>query len=157
MISPSIIYIFDNFCSSIIYNPNNIALNVLFIIEIVVEGSSIISCILACDVEACNTISTIEEIKCYYKVWKEFVEKGCVEELLDYIDDYYRFAENSFINNSYIWGYGGSFSETDAQRAKDWLKTRVEFIYNNLSKYEIDDLINALPGDINCDNAVTIL
>jgi len=94
--------------------------------------------------------------KHYYKVWKEFVEKGCVEELLDYIDDYYRFAENSFINNSYIWGYGGSFSETDAQRAKDWLKTRVEFIYNNLSKYEIDDLINALPGDINCDNAVTI-
>lgn len=94
--------------------------------------------------------------KHYYKVWKEFVEKGCVEELLDYIDDYYRFAENSFINNSYIWGYGGSFSETDAQRAKDWLKTRVEYIYNNLSKYEIDDLINALPGDVNCDNAVTI-
>ena len=94
--------------------------------------------------------------KHYYKVWKEFVEKKCVEELLDYIDDYYRFAENSFINNSYIWGYGGSFSETDAQRAKDWIKTRVDFIYNNLSKYEIDDLINALPGDVNCDNAVTI-
>ena len=94
--------------------------------------------------------------KHYYKVWKEFVEKNCVEELLDYIDDYYRFAENSFINNSYIWGYGGSFSETDAQRAKDWIKTRVDFIYNNLSKYEIDDLINALPGDVNCDNAVTI-
>ena len=94
--------------------------------------------------------------KHYYKVWKEFVEKNCVEELLDYIDDYYRFAENSFINNSYIWGYGGSFSETDAQRAKDWIKTRVDFKYNNLSKYEIDDLINALPGDVNCDNAVTI-
>ena len=92
----------------------------------------------------------------YYRVWKEFVENNSVQELLDYIDDYYNYAESSFQNNATLWGSGGRFQRSDADRAKEWVRARAEYIYNNLTVYDIDDLLYALAGDVNCDNAVTI-
>ena len=94
--------------------------------------------------------------KYYYKVWKEFIDNNSVEELMDYIDDYYNYAEGSFQNNYYAWGYGGAFTVSDAQRAKDWIRARVEFIYNKLDNPGIDDIINSLKGDVNCNNTLTI-
>ena len=92
----------------------------------------------------------------YYKVWKEFVENNSLEELKDYIDSYFTFSKNSFQNNANEWGYSNGFTESDATRAKEWLETRYNYLYNNLAKYDIDDLIYTLAGDVDCNNQLTV-
>ncbi|MBP3407601.1 MAG: CotH kinase family protein [Bacteroidaceae bacterium] len=93
--------------------------------------------------------------KNYYKVWKEFLDNNGMEELEDYIDSYYNFAKNSFDSNAVIWS-GNGYTETDRDRAKQWLKERKNYIYNNLTEYDIDDLLHPLAGDVNCDDVVTV-
>lgn len=95
--------------------------------------------------------------KQYYKVWKEFIENNSMDELIDYIDSYYAFAESSFSNNASYWGRSYGFSESDKERFKSWLKERKNYIYENLDKYDITDIIYAITGDVNCNNQVTIL
>ena len=94
--------------------------------------------------------------KHYYKVWKEFVESNSIAELQDYIDSYYNFAKSSFQNNAYEWGYSYGFSESDRDRAKQWVADRANYIYNNLVRYDINDLIYTLPGDVNLNNQLTV-
>ncbi|MBO7240555.1 MAG: CotH kinase family protein, partial [Bacteroidaceae bacterium] len=94
--------------------------------------------------------------KHYYKVWKEFVEDNSIEELKDYIDSYYNFAKTSFQNNAYEWGSSYGFGESDRDRAKQWIEQRANYIYNNLDRYDIDDLIYAIPGDVNLNNQLTV-
>lgn len=94
--------------------------------------------------------------KHYYKVWKEFLEKNSMDELMDYIDCYYAFAKNSFENNAAEWGYDDGFSESDRDRAKQWLEDRKNYIYNNLTEYNLDDLIYTLAGDVNKNNQLTV-
>ncbi|MBR5594543.1 MAG: CotH kinase family protein [Bacteroidaceae bacterium] len=94
--------------------------------------------------------------KHYYKVWKEFVESNSIAELKDYIDSYYNFARTSFENNAYEWGYSFGFSESDRDRAKQWVADRANYIYNNLDRYDIDDLIYTMPGDVNLNNQLTV-
>ena len=94
--------------------------------------------------------------KHYYKVWKEFVDKGAVTELQDYIDSYYNFAKTSFQNNANEWGYYNGFREDDRDRAKQWVANRANYIYNNLDVYDIEDLIYTLPGDVNMNNQLTV-
>lgn len=93
--------------------------------------------------------------KHYYKIWKEFIENNSIDELLDYVDCYYEFAKSSFQHNSELWN--NSFTEADNERHKSWLTKRKNHIYENLDSYDIDDIIYAVPGDVSCDNAVTIL
>ena len=93
--------------------------------------------------------------KNYYKVWKEFLDNNGMEELEDYIDSYYNFAKNSFDSNAVIWN-GNGYTETDRDRAKQWLKERKNYIYNNLTEYDIDDLLHPLAGDVNCNDVVTV-
>ena len=93
--------------------------------------------------------------KHYYRVWKEFIDNNSMAELEDYIDSYYNFAKNSFGSNAVIWnGYG--YTETDRDRAKQWLRERKNYIYNNLTEYDIDDLLYPLVGDVNCNNQLTV-
>ena len=94
--------------------------------------------------------------KHYYKVWKEFVENNSLEELMEYIDSYYAFAKSSFQNNANKWGYSNGFTESDATRAKEWLETRATYIYNNLDKYDIEDLLHNIKGDVNNNDVVTV-
>lgn len=94
--------------------------------------------------------------KHYYKAWVDFVENNSMDELMDYIDCYYTFAKSSFENNKYEWGYLCGFDNEDKERHKNWLKERKEYIYNNLDKYDIDDLISTVTGDVNCNNQLTI-
>lgn len=94
--------------------------------------------------------------KHYYKVWKEFVENNSLEELIEYIDSYFAFAKNSFQNNANKWGYSSGFSESDATRAKEWIETRARYIYENLDKYDIEDLLHNVVGDVNCNDVVTV-
>lgn len=94
--------------------------------------------------------------KHYYRVWKEFLDNNSMAELEDYIDSYYSFAKNSFGSNAVIWGSSCGFSESDRDRAKQWLETRKEYLYNSLTEYNIDDLIYSIPGDVSCNNYLTV-
>ena len=94
--------------------------------------------------------------KHYYHVWKEFVENNSIAELHDYIDSYYDFAKTSFQNNAYEWGSSCGFSESDRDRAKQWISERADYLYRNLSKYNVDDLIYTLLGDVNLNDQLTV-
>ena len=94
--------------------------------------------------------------KHYYHVWKEFMENNSIAELHDYIDSYYNFAKTSFQNNAYEWGSSNGFSESDRDRAKQWVEERANYIYNNLDEYDVNDLIYTLPGDVNLNNQLTV-
>ena len=94
--------------------------------------------------------------KHYYHVWKEFVENNSIAELHDYIDSYYNFAKTSFQNNAYEWGSNYGFSESDRDRAKQWVQERANYIYNNLDHYDINDLIYIMPGDVDLNDQVTV-
>ena len=94
--------------------------------------------------------------KYYYKVWSEFINNNSIDELMDFIDCYYNFAQTSFSNNASIWGSSCGFSETDKERHKSWLQERKDYIYDNLQEYDISDLIYIMLGDVNCNNQVTI-
>ena len=66
----------------------------------------------------------------YKQLWEEFMEND-LQELLEYAQDYYDFAHNSFDSNRSVWG-----DRTDyAQQAKDaasWLETRSNKIYQDI-------------------------
>ncbi len=94
--------------------------------------------------------------KHYYRAWKEFMENNSIAELHDYIDSYYNFAKSSFQNNAYEWGSSYGFGEADRDRFKQWVADRANYIYNNLDRYDINDLIYTLPGDVNLNNQLTV-
>lgn len=77
--------------------------------------------------------------RAYYKEWVNFIAEGRVEELLEYIDDYTKFVLPSFEHNN-----EAEISERDytdytalADKAKQWLTTRANFIYKNLETFDI--------------------
>lgn len=92
--------------------------------------------------------------KHYYKEWKKFVENNRLQELQDYIEDYYNFAKGSFENNYREWGDGIGYDAT-VREAKEWLKQRQEFIMNNIEVFE-EEIISPVLGDINCNYEFTI-
>ena len=94
--------------------------------------------------------------KHYYKAWVEFINNNSIDELFDYIDHYYYFAKSSFENNIYAPYNAYGFTETDKNRHKEWIEERADFIYENLEKYDLDDLIHTMAGDVNNNNQITI-
>lgn len=79
----------------------------------------------------------------YYKAWTRFLRSGAVEELMDYCDEYYQYANSSFVHNAQMWGDGYNY-ESNANDAKNWLRTRANFLYSRLNVYDISD---ELPED----------
>lgn len=92
--------------------------------------------------------------KHYYKTWIDFIGNNSIDEIIDYIDCYYTFAQSSFLHNADLWWYG--FTTEEKERHKSWLTERMNYIYSNLERYEIDDLIYTVVGDANCNNQLTI-
>ena len=104
-----------------------------------------------------NDLLKVESFKKhYYKAWVEFINNNCMEELLDYIDHYYSFAESSFRNNASTWGSSCGFTADDKDRHKSWVESRMNYIYSNLTEYDITDIIYKVIGDVNCNNQLTI-
>lgn len=93
--------------------------------------------------------------KYYYKVWREFVEKDCIIELNDFLDEYFNFAKESFVNNENKWP-GYSLVASDVKRMQNWLKARNNYLKDNITEYDITELIYTLLGDVNCNNVLTI-
>lgn len=73
----------------------------------------------------------------YYYLWKKFMEDGGIQELIEYCDDYYAFAQHSLHhdrdNVTYNRDYNDYGEVTD--RSKSWLKTRARYIYSTLNEY----------------------
>ena len=74
----------------------------------------------------------------YRQLWEEFMENG-LQELLEYCQDYYDFAHNSFDANKAKWGDGTDYKK-QAKTAAGWLETRTQKIY--------DDIVSGVRPDI---------
>ncbi len=78
--------------------------------------------------------------RAYYKLWTVFMKNGGIDEVIDFCDDYFSFAEPSFQNNAQKWGDGYSTSySTYVSNAKTWLRRRAESIYAQLTPYDLTD------------------
>ena len=85
----------------------------------------------------------------YEKLWKEFMDND-LEELMEYCQDYYDFAHNSFDSNRSVWGDWTDY-EQQAKNAASWLETRTQKIYEDI----INDVRPDMPEPviaINFDN-----
>lgn len=78
----------------------------------------------------------------YYRLWTHFIQKGYVDELINYCDDYFAFVEPSFQHNASKWSDGNSYSKITSN-SKSWLKKRANYIYRNLDVYDLgNDIID---------------
>ena len=103
-----------------------------------------------------QALMTNEEFQAhYYKAWKEFVEADYIEEVKEYISDYYTFVEASFENNYSLWGDGNEYG-SDIEKMQNWMQKRHDHIASHLRKHDITDLIHTLLGDIDCNDLLTI-
>ena len=85
--------------------------------------------------------------KAYYKLWTEFLESGMLDELIEYCDDYYEYAEASLKHNATGWGDGSQYA-TITNNSKNWLTLRANYIYTHLDKYDIsEDIIEPEEDD----------
>lgn len=81
--------------------------------------------------------------RAYYKAWTRFMRLKSVEELMDYCQEYFDYANSSFLENANYWGDGRNYSSQIAQQ-QSWLKKRAQYIYKRLTPY---DLSVELPED----------
>ncbi|MBR4294676.1 MAG: CotH kinase family protein [Bacteroidaceae bacterium] len=84
-----------------------------------------------------NAMMSHEDIlRQYYFLWKNFVENNGLEELLNWMDDYYAYAkpsyEHSMQNGLSNYSYASYF-----ETFKTWLRNRVDYIYNNLTVFDV--------------------
>jgi hypothetical protein len=77
-----------------------------------------------------------------YSVWHHFMEDGGIDELEDFCDEYYAYAQPSFTHNYNYWGDGANYGPV-TDNAKTWLRQRAEYIYSRLTPY---DLTNDIEG-----------
>ena len=66
----------------------------------------------------------------YEDLWKKFMDED-LQELLEYCQDYYDFARNSFVSNKSKWGDGTDYAQ-QAKSAANWLETRSQQIYDDI-------------------------
>ena len=88
----------------------------------------------------------------YYRLWEEFMDKH-LDELIDFVDDYYAYANSSFWNNYYMWGDGNNYN-TNVANMKSWLVQRANYIMGSLTPYAPDAEEPFTYGDLNDDGAV---
>ena len=71
-------------------------------------------------------------IEAYYKVWVKFVENDGVNELINWMDDYYAFAEPSYAHSAEVGWLNTSYA-TYFDTFKTWIRNRVDYLYSNLT------------------------
>lgn len=89
----------------------------------------------------------------YYRLWEEFIDKH-LDELIDFIDDYYAYAHSSFVNNSYKWDDGYNY-DSNVANMKSWLVQRAHHIKNSLIPYGAESKEPFAYGDLNEDGVVS--
>ena len=81
--------------------------------------------------------------RAYYKEWKDFMEEGRIEELKEYIADYTKFAWLSIQHNNDadISEKNSTDYEALVKRSQEWIESRANYIFDNLTKYDSDSNI----------------
>ena len=74
--------------------------------------------------------------RAYYKLWTRFLTQGGIDELLEYCDDYFNYAEPSFLHNAERWWDGSDYASSK-EKAKSWLRKRADYIYSLLTPYDL--------------------
>ena len=92
--------------------------------------------------------------RAYYKEWKKFVEQH-LQEVLEYVDDYYAYARPSLEHNYSLWGDGSNYGD-QTEKYKDWLTKRANYVMANLKVFDLEEPIEIKIGDVNKDGAITI-
>lgn len=101
--------------------------------------------------------------KIYYNLWHNFVNDGRLDELVEFCQDYYDYAAESFTHDNTVWSSGDATSyATVTDRAKTWLKQRAEYILNYMSNtlgYADNNYLEQpqgdVVGDVNGDGVVS--
>lgn len=89
-------------------------------------------------------------IRClYYRLWVEFMDRH-LQEVLDYVDDYYAFANSSFQHNASMWSDGNGYADI-AARMKSWLAQRANYLMASQTVYDEEEGIPYTFGDVNND------
>lgn len=102
-----------------------------------------------------NLFYNSEKVKrATYALWTKYLEND-FPELLEYVDDYYAFANSSFVHNATKWGDGSRY-DTFVSNCKSWLQQHANFIYNNLQVYDLTQEPAIEHGDVNLDGAISI-
>ena len=95
--------------------------------------------------------------KYYYKNWVDFINNKCLDELVDYLDSYYKFAKNSFVNDYNVWpSYRTDDYYTVNENMKSWISNRAKYLRNNVTTSNIDDILYPYAGDVNNNNLITV-
>ena len=66
----------------------------------------------------------------YSELWQKFMDDD-LQELVEYVQDYYDFAHSSFDDNRNVWGDRTNY-EQQVTQAANWLTTRANKIYNDI-------------------------
>lgn len=66
----------------------------------------------------------------YKQLWKKFLNED-LQELMEFCQDYYDFACNSFVSNKGKWGDNTDYAK-QAKDAASWLETRANKIYEDI-------------------------
>ena len=74
--------------------------------------------------------------RAYYKLWTRFMTQNGIEELIDFCDDYFNYANPSFKNNAKKWSDGSNYA-SNKTNAKNWLRQRANYIYSKLTPYDL--------------------
>ncbi len=94
----------------------------------------------------------------YYFTWKNFMERGGLDALNRFIDDFTAFAAPAFAHDHELWGSTTLGDYTDmAARMKSWLTRRAQYIYSRLTPYpesENPTGLDAVPADPRPDREV---
>lgn len=77
--------------------------------------------------------------KAYYTLWYHFMTDGRMQELIDYVQDYYDYAALSLEHNSYsvVEEQDDTDYATLARQAASWFRGRADFVYSSLTPYDI--------------------
>lgn len=96
-------------------------------------------------------------VDAYYKIWKEFIDNDGVEELLNWMDDYYAYAEPSF-RNSADWGWSNNSYDMYFEQFKTWIRNRVEYIEANLTvPTDIGEIVSPdIDDNVENDNGIKV-
>lgn len=92
--------------------------------------------------------------KAYRQLWHEFIERGGIDELLEFCDDYYAYAKPSLLHNNQ-----GQYANDPSDYAeitaisKRWLRTRAFHIYCSICAYDLQSKYQF--GDENGNGSVT--
>lgn len=75
--------------------------------------------------------------KAYYRVWYYFMQDS-YQELIDYVQDYFDYANPSFLNNAELWR-DGYYYEYYLEDIRSWLEERTTWIMNHIEVYDLSE------------------